>query len=53
MTKTKYWLALNSWGDYWGDHGYFKIKRGIDLNGIESMGESSVPYIEIYINSLI
>lgn len=23
-----YWVAENSWGPYWGDNGYFKIKMG-------------------------
>ena len=25
---TPYWLVANSWNNLWGDHGYFKIKRG-------------------------
>jgi cathepsin X len=23
-----YWIGRNSWGTYWGDHGFFKIVRG-------------------------
>ena len=23
-----YWIAANSWGSGWGDHGFFKIKEG-------------------------
>ena len=35
----KYWIIQNSYGPNWGDHGYFKIERGIDLIGSESMGD--------------
>uniref|UniRef100_A0A0G4F4T2 Peptidase C1A papain C-terminal domain-containing protein n=1 Tax=Chromera velia CCMP2878 TaxID=1169474 RepID=A0A0G4F4T2_9ALVE len=33
--RTKYWLAKNSWGEEWGDGGYFKIVRGENHVGIE------------------
>jgi cathepsin B len=33
---TPYWLVANSWNQYWGDNGYFLIKRGVDECGIES-----------------
>lgn len=33
---TPYWLAANSWGEDWGDNGYFKILRGVNHIGIES-----------------
>ena len=32
----KYWLCANSWSKYWGDNGFFKIKRGENYLGIES-----------------
>ena len=31
----KYWLAVNSWNDNWGDKGLFKILRGKNECGIE------------------
>jgi len=39
-------VAQNSWGENWGDKGTFKIQRGIDLEGIESIGESAIPYLK-------
>ena len=33
-----YWLVMNSWNENWGDGGTFKIRRGTDECGIESMG---------------
>jgi cathepsin B len=32
---TPYWNIANSWTTYWGDKGYFKIRRGDDNCGIE------------------
>jgi cathepsin B len=33
-----YWTVMNSWNNKWGDNGAFKIRRGTDECGIESMG---------------
>eukprot|EP00188_Purpureofilum_apyrenoidigerum_P001313 Plantae.Rhodophyta-Purpureofilum_apyrenoidigerum.ctg17074.p1 GENE.Plantae.Rhodophyta-Purpureofilum_apyrenoidigerum.ctg17074~~Plantae.Rhodophyta-Purpureofilum_apyrenoidigerum.ctg17074.p1 ORF type:complete len:408 (+),score=61.92 Plantae.Rhodophyta-Purpureofilum_apyrenoidigerum.ctg17074:97-1320(+) len=32
----KFWQARNSWGSYWGDLGFFKLERGVNLLQVES-----------------
>ncbi|XXQ34277.1 cathepsin X [Plasmodiophora brassicae] len=36
ITKQKYWIVRNSWGTYWGEHGWFRVVRGINNIIIES-----------------
>merc|ERR1719204_2305614 len=37
----KYWKVANSWNPYWGESGYFRIRRGNNECGIESQAMAS------------
>lgn len=39
----KYWIARNSWGEYWGEKGMFRLLRGENNLGIESECSFAVP----------
>lgn len=40
---TEYWLVANSWGEAWGMKGFFRIRRGMNECGIETMPAAGIP----------
>ena len=40
---TKFWIGRNSWGEYWGEFGFFRIVRGENNLGIESNCQWAIP----------
>lgn len=39
----KYWNIRNSWGTYWGEKGFFRLKRGVNEIRIEDECWYAVP----------
>ncbi|XP_031640799.1 uncharacterized peptidase C1-like protein F26E4.3 [Contarinia nasturtii] len=44
---TKFWIAANSWGSWWGENGYFRILRGVNECEIESYVLATWPHAHL------
>jgi len=42
----EYWIGRNSWGTYWGESGFFRIKMHSDNLGIETDCDWGVPVLQ-------
>lgn len=42
-TNTEYWIGRNSWGTYWGEQGFFRIKMHSDNLAIEDDCTAGIP----------
>jgi len=41
-----YWIVRNSWGTYWGEWGFFRIKMFSDNLGIETDCDYGIPIVD-------
>lgn len=42
-TKTEFWVGRNSWGTYWGERGFFRIKMHSDNLAVETDCTAGIP----------
>lgn len=45
-SQTEFWIARNSWGTYWGEQGFFRIKMNGDNLGINAECSAGIPSLK-------
>eukprot|EP00803_Ostreobium_quekettii_P001091 evm.model.scf_1671.1 EVM.evm.TU.scf_1671.1 scf_1671:12155-19567(-) len=48
---TEYWIGRNSWGTYWGENGFFRIRTGSANLGIEYSCTWATPVVPDYLQT--
>ncbi len=43
ISQTEYWIGRNSWGTYWGEQGFFRIKMHGNNLSIETVCSAAIP----------
>ena len=46
-----YWIVRNSWGAAWGDNGYFKMQRNVNMCGVQNCNSYPMDVVDLKPNA--